>query len=163
MMTSVQIMTKPSLSIEYDGIVNLCREQRWTEQYVALRNQFSHLLLTEKVNVSDSRHWLRSANIRAIGLVKGELLCGVALLYLNKGSEFCFFTHQQGKGIGHQLLTLIEKEATQIHLSKIWAWTLKNNKRAITCFVNHGFELTQATHRYYQGKTLEGVIFEKYL
>lgn len=62
--------------------VDLKAASEYLDQYVALRNYWHELLLTEPVNLDGTREWLKRDDIEVRGLVEGKILMGIVILYV---------------------------------------------------------------------------------
>ena len=144
-----------------EKIINLKEEESFIEQYVSLRNRYSKLLLTEPVNVAETREWLKSKYIEIRGLVENNILLGVVILYLNRDGEIAFFVKRQNMGIGRKLLKNIERVAKEKNLQSIWAWVLFDNVAAKKTFRKNGYTMEIESTRSYAGEGRTGVIFRK--
>ena len=116
------------------------------------------------MNIPETKEWIKkSDDVEVRGLVQNNILLGVAILYLNREGEVAFFTKEQRKGIGSQLLRAIEEVAREKKLKDVWAWVLSSNTVAQKSFMKNGYLLEQKTQRRYNDKDLEGFIFRKKL
>ena len=59
-----------------EKIIDLKMTEKFTEEYVSLRNHYCEFLLTKPVNVSETRAWLKSNGIEVRGIVGNATLLG---------------------------------------------------------------------------------------
>lgn len=146
-------------------VVNLEKEEFFIEQYVNLRNNYCELLLTEPVNILETKQWFKRKDIEVRGIAHGTVLLGAVVLYLIRNGEVAFFVRHEfrGKGIGSALLNIIEKAAEERKLNNLWAWVLSDNISAQKTFVKNGYVLGIETERMYRGEKKRGVVFNKKL
>jgi hypothetical protein len=142
-------------------VINLKDEGSFIAQYVELRNKYSEMLLTAPVNVEETKKWLENEDIEVIGVVKGEVLLGVAILYLHRADEIAFFVRTPNCGVGGYLLKVVERSARDKRIESIWAWVLDNNVAARKAFTKAGYTLEKEADKYFERKLKKGVIFRK--
>jgi ribosomal protein S18 acetylase RimI-like enzyme len=147
--------------VDSDRIVDLKKEPDFLEQYVEMRNQYREVLLTEPVDIAETRDWVRSDGIEISGLVRGRSLLGAAVLYLGNGGEIAFFARQPNEGIGSKLLEAIESVARKQKLSEVWAWVLSDNTIARRAFMKNGYRLDAESERTHHHEARSGVILRK--
>jgi ribosomal protein S18 acetylase RimI-like enzyme len=141
--------------------VNLKKEPEYLFQYMALRNKYRASLLTDTVTIAGTKTWIENRKIEAFGFLQRKKLVGVVILYLKKKGEIAFFVGQQNRGIGTRLLTRIVDLARRKRLPYVWAWVLKDNKRAQHVFKKTGFVQFRKAVRKYRGKQRQGLIFKR--
>jgi len=144
-----------------DRIVNLKEEPDFVAQYVSLRNLYCDLLLTTPVNVPETKTWLERDDIEIRGIVRGNELIGIAILYLNRKGEIAFFAKHLHSGIGSRLLSVIETTARERGLQEVWAWVLTENTNAQKTFLKNGYRSDGESTKRYMGAEKTGVIFRK--
>jgi RimJ/RimL family protein N-acetyltransferase len=79
--------------------------------------------------------WGIKANMQPIGV------CGLKNI-TNKDCEYWGYIGEKvywGKGIGRQIMDLMEKKAKEIHLKSIWLKVLNDNERAYKLYQNTGY------------------------
>jgi len=138
-------------------IIDLKQREDFLQQYVDLRNSYADLLLTNPVSTSDTKAWIKKVGIEIRGVVKERALCGVAILYVDKGGEVSFFAERKGEGVGSKLLGIIEDVAKEKGLKSIWAYVLKENEIARRVFEKNGYSRGKVTERIYNGILRKGV------
>jgi len=107
--------------------IDLKTNLKYIEQYIELRNQYSELLLTKKVNYKETLEWLKIKDIEIYGIVEDDILKGVIILYINKGNELTFFVKEKQKGYGTILLKYMEEIAIKKNIKQLYAWVLEKN------------------------------------
>jgi GNAT superfamily N-acetyltransferase len=142
-------------------IVDLKEEPDFLEQYVEMRNQYREFLLTEPVDLAETRDWARREEIEIRGLARGRTLLGAAVLYVGKGGEIAFFARHPNEGIGSKLLDVIESVARDRKLSEVWAWVLSDNPAAGRVFMKNGYRLDAESVRTHHHKARNGIILRK--
>lgn len=142
---------------------DLKQPESFIEQYVALRNSYTELLLTSPVNLAETKEWLKKDDIEIRGFVEDNALLGAVILYLDRNGEVAFFAGEKGKGIGSKLLVLIEDTARRKKLQLIWSWVLKENHIAQRVFEKNGFKKEGETIREYRGMPRQGIEYKKIL
>lgn len=147
--------------VDSDRIVDLKKEPDFLEQYVEMRNQYREVLLTEPVDIAETRDWVRSDGIEISGLVRGRSLLGAVVLYLGNGGEIAFFARHPNEGIGSKLLEAIESVAREQKLSEVWAWVLSDNTIARRAFMKNGYRLDAESERTHHHEARSGVILRK--
>jgi len=128
---------------------------------VSLRNLYCDLLLTTPVNVPETKTWLESDDIEICGIVRGNELIGVAILYLNRKGEIAFFAKYLRSGIGSRLLSVIETAAGDRGLREVWAWVLAENTNAQKTFLKNGYRSIGESTKSYMDVKKTGVIYRK--
>lgn len=146
-----------------ERVVDLKKEESFVEQYINLRNSYTGMLLTEPVNLSGTREWLKKADIEVIGLAEDNALLGAVILYLDRDGEIAFFAGEKNRGIGSKLLVLIEDVAKQKMLQSVCSWVLKENLIAQRVFEKNGFRKEGETVREYKGMSRQGIEYKKIL
>jgi GNAT superfamily N-acetyltransferase len=145
-------------------VIDLKKEKKLLQQYVDLRNQYVHLLLTLPVFLDKTEEWLRKTDTEVRGIVQDETLYGVAILYVNMGGEIAFFVREQNKGLGSQLLNIIETVAMERGVKAVWAWVLDNNEIAQKVFEKSGYMREERIEKkVYNQKDYQGIIYRKEL
>ncbi len=143
--------------------IDLKKEIRFIEQYITLRNNYSDLLLTNPVNKNDTLKWFENKEIEISGIIEKDKLIGVVILYINKGGEVAVFVKDRNKGIGKQLISIIEEIAKKHNLNFIYAWVLKCNNNAKKLFEKCGFFKEGFEFKKYNGVLFEGIKYKKFL
>jgi hypothetical protein len=149
--------------IDCDYVVNLKVEKNFIEQYVQLRNLYCDFLVTNPVNIEETKQWLRREDIEIRGIVHNNLLVGVVILFLNRKGEITFFSRIGHPGLGSKLLSIIELAAKEKGLREIWAWVLYDNSIAQKTFLKNGYQKKERSTKKYNGKIMKGIIFKKEL
>jgi predicted acetyltransferase len=144
-------------------IIDLKKDEFFIPQYVELRNHYVDLLLTNAVTVDETKEWLVKENIEVRCFVDQHVLIGVVILYLNKGGEVAFFVKNRHRGVGSQLLKVIEEVAKGRKLNSLWAWVMSSNLAAQKTFIKNGYLMEGETERRYRNKILQGFVFRKKL
>ncbi len=149
--------------IEPDRIINLKQATDYIQPYIDLRNRYCELLLTEPINVTDTIEWLKRDDIEIRGVVRGNGLVGIVILFLNRAGEIAFFTESKGLGQGSELLSIIEGVAKEKGLREFWAWVRHDNMIAQRTFLKNGYRREEETAKQYRGQTMKGFVFRKKL
>jgi len=144
-------------------VIDLKNDNTYIDQYLLLRNSYVDLLLTSFVNISNTKKWIKRSDIEIRGLVQDDTLWGVVILYLRKNGEIAFFVKTPNKGVGSNLIPIIERVAKQKNLSSIWAWVLEDNMIAQHVFKKNGFKIEGTTKKRLNGIIKNGIIFRKYI
>jgi ribosomal protein S18 acetylase RimI-like enzyme len=144
---------------ENEVIINLKEDDGFVKEYVLLRNHYCDVLGTDPVNMAETRRWLKRVDIEVMGLVRGGILSGVAILYLHRDGEIAFFTKDPNQGAGGKLLAAILEVARWRKLDSVWAWTEVNNGLARRVFEKYGFSNEGIFMRTYRGLDKEGIKF----
>jgi len=144
-------------------IIDLKKDEFFVPQYVELRNYYADFLLTDSVTVDETKEWLVQANIEVRCLVEDHVLVGVVILYLDKEGEVAFFVKNKNRGIGSQLLKVIEDVAEEKSLHSLWAWVVSSNIAARKTFTKNGYLLEGEAERRHRNKRLQGFVFRKTL
>ncbi len=144
-------------------VIDLKEETGYIEQYIHLRNSHIDMLLTSPVNKDDTMKWLERRDVEIRGVVDGDVLAGVVILYLGREGEVAFFAKDKNKGMGTRLLSIIEDIARKMNLPFIWAWVLKDNKIAKHVFEKSGFLNDGVQTREHDGILYDGVKYKKLL
>lgn len=142
-------------------IVDLKSKTKYLEQYVQLRNQFCELLLTEPVTLDGTKQWLQTVDVEIRGIIEDNMLLGCAILYIGKNGEVTFFARDNNRGIGTQLLGIIEDIAVGRKLKTIWSWVLEDNRIAQRVFEKCGFLRGVDSIRRYRKVEKNGITFIK--
>ncbi len=144
-------------------IIDLKQREDFLQQYVDLRNSYAGLLLTNPVSASDTKEWIKNVGIEIRGIVKEHGLCGVAILYLDKGGEVSFFVKRKGEGVGSRLLEIIEGVAKEKGLKSIRAYVLQENEIARRVFEKNGYSRGKMTEKSYRGVLRKGIEYKKFI
>jgi ribosomal protein S18 acetylase RimI-like enzyme len=142
-------------------VINLKSEGSFIAQYVELRNKYCDLLLTESVNIEETKKWIKSENVEVVGVVKGDALLGAAILYLHRAGEIAFFVRTPNHGTGSNLLKLLERIARDRGIVNMWAWVLEENIAAQRTFIKAGYALEKESSKYFERRLRKGVVFRK--
>jgi ribosomal protein S18 acetylase RimI-like enzyme len=142
-------------------IIDLKKDEFFVPQYVELRNHYVDLLLTDSVTVDETKEWLVKANIEVRCFVDNHVLVGVVILYLDKEGEVAFFVKNRNRGIGSQLLKVIEEVAKEKRLNSLWAWVMSSNLTAQKTFTKNGYLLEGETEKKFRNKIFRGFVFRK--
>jgi len=142
-------------------VIDLKNDDAFLEQYVALRNSYTDLLLTAPVTRETTREWLKRDDIEIRALADDNTLMGVVILYLGRDNEIAFFVREKKRGIGTELLYIIEDVASEKGMGYIWAWVREDNLIAQKAFEKRGFSPDGAAARTYQGAIIPGVRYRK--
>jgi len=143
--------------------IDLKTNLKYIEQYIELRNQYSELLLTKKVNYKETLEWLKIKDIEIYGIVEDDILKGVIILYINKGNELTFFVKEKQKGYGTILLKYMEEIAIKKNIKQLYAWVLEKNIIASKVFEKNGYKETGTSIKIFDGKKYKGYIYKKNL
>ncbi|MBI3399381.1 MAG: GNAT family N-acetyltransferase [Deltaproteobacteria bacterium] len=146
-----------------EEIIDFKKHEYLIEQYVILRNSYAEQLLTSPVNISDTKEWLKLDDVEIRGIVRDDVLLGVAILYLHRDGEVAFFVKDKNKGTGSKLLKIIEVVSIEKKIKLIWGWVLKDNLIAQRVFEKSGFLRGSVNERQYKGLIKQGYIYKKYL
>jgi len=138
-------------------IIDLKEKEDFLDQYIHLRNKYVECLLTSPVTLSETKEWLKKSDIEVRGLVQDNVLVGVVILYLNRGGEIAFFVKEPNKGIGSQLLQIIQPVAKKKGLKSVWAWVLDENSIAQRTFEKNGFVKRGLSQRKDKGSMKQGI------
>jgi ribosomal protein S18 acetylase RimI-like enzyme len=149
--------------IESDRIINLKQATDCIQPYIELRNRYCELLLTDPVKVTETKEWLKQDDIEIRGVMRGNALVGIVILFLNRAGEIAFFSERKGLGHGSELLSIIEGVAKEKGLREVWAWVLRDNMIAQGAFLKNGYRREEETAKEYRGQTLKGFVFRKKL
>jgi RimJ/RimL family protein N-acetyltransferase len=144
-------------------IIDLKKEEAFIEAYVSLRNCYANLLLTKAVNATETKEWLKRADIETRAILLDSELVGATVLYLHRNGEIAFFAKEANQGIGEELLRLIEQVAREKRLKSVWAWVLNNNFPAQRVFEKNGFVKEVIVKRMHEGVMKEGIRYRKIL
>jgi predicted acetyltransferase len=142
-------------------IIDLKQNELFIPQYVELRNHYVDLLLTNSVTVDETKEWLGREDVEIRCLIEDNVLTGAAILYLNKKGEVAFFVRNTHRGIGSQLLKVIEEVAKEKKLNSLWAWVMSSNMAAQKTFIKNGYLLEGETEKKYRDKVFPGFVFRK--
>jgi ribosomal protein S18 acetylase RimI-like enzyme len=144
-----------------DKIVNLKLELDLIPQYVELRNNYTELLMTDKVGLEETLNWLKTADIEIRGMVINGVLEGVVILYLNRKNEVAIFSRCKVKGIGTKLLDVIRTTAFEKGLTEVWAWIRNDNWPATALFKKCGYTVLVQVERVFRGHPVLGTEYKK--
>jgi hypothetical protein len=111
------------------------------EQYVALRNKYHNLINSREVSVEETIEWLSKSHTIIYGIIEGDVLLGVVVIYVDRDHELTFFSRTSGKGIGTVLLKLADEIAKEHKIEQLWAWTFCDNVPARKSFIKNGWIL----------------------
>jgi len=142
-------------------VIDLREDDTFVGQYVALRNSYTDLLLTAPVTMEATREWLRRDDIEIRVLSDDDTLMGAVILYLGRDNEIAFFAREQKRGIGTELLYIIEDVARRKGLGHIWAWVREDNLIAQKAFIKRGFSPVGTASRTFLGAVIPGVGYRK--
>jgi ribosomal protein S18 acetylase RimI-like enzyme len=142
-------------------VINLKDDGSFIAQYVELRNKYCELLLTESVDVEETKKWIKNENVEIVGVVKGDALVGVAILYIYRAGEIAFFVRTPNHGTGSYLLKIVERIARDRGIMNIWAWVLDENIAAQRTFVKAGYAIEEISSKYFKRILRKGVVFRK--
>ena len=142
-------------------VINLKDEGSFIAQYVELRNKYCELLLTVSVSVEETKTWIENEEVEVVGVVKGDALLGVAILYLHRAGEIAFFVRTPNHGTGSYLLKVVERIARDKGIVNIWAWVLEENIAAQRTFIKVGYALEKESSKYFERRLRKGVVFRK--
>ncbi len=144
-------------------MINLREVPEYVVQYVELRNRNYKALISSMMTVEDTREWLAQAGIEVRCIVEDGTVAGAIALNSDRGGELTFFAAKKNTGIGTELIAVMEKVGRDAGLEKLWAWTAKGNVPSRRAFEKNGFRLKNTLAKEYDGKRIEGVIYEKSL
>ncbi len=145
------------------NIVLIKDDLNFIKQYVELRNFYSDLLLTEKVNVEQTVEWINQNDVDVVGIADQNIILGIVMIYYNKDGEVTVFAREKNKGIGSILLDIGEKTARK-RINTIWSWVLEDNKIAKHVFLKNGYFVSEESkERIFNGKNYFGTVFKKYI
>lgn len=144
-------------------IIDLKKDESFIAQYVDLRNRYIELLLTNTVTVTETKEWLTNKDVEVRCVIEDNVLIGAVILYLKRKGEIAIFVKDQKRGIGTELLKVIEKVAKEKNLNSIWAWALKDNFIAQRVFEKNGFVKEGADEREYKEIIKHGIKYKKNL
>jgi predicted acetyltransferase len=142
-------------------VINLKDEVSFIAQYVELRNKYCELLLTVPVSVEETKKWIENGDGEVVGVVEGDALLGVAILYLHRAGEIAFFVRTPNSGVGAYLLKVVERIARDKGIVNIWAWVLDKNIAAQRTFIKAGYALEKESFKYFERRLIKGVVFRK--
>jgi RimJ/RimL family protein N-acetyltransferase len=145
-----------------ERVLNLKKHLRLLPQYVELRNSYCELLLTQPVDIRETRHWIDNASVEVRVIEENNYLLGVALLYLDKDGEVAFFSRHKNKGTGTKLLKMIDNIAIHKSLKSIWAWVREDNIIAARVFEKCGYCAMSRDERLYNDKLVIGIKYIKH-
>jgi len=141
--------------------INLKTHRAYVQQYLELRNALRDMLLTRELTLEETIPWLDKTDTEIRCLVDHQEVVGVVMLYLEKNGEISFFTRYPRKGLGSELLRIIEHVAKERNVDKIWAWVLTTNQAAQAAFEKNGFTRETITTKRLGSREYSGVIFTK--
>lgn len=144
-------------------VVDLKNNEVYLKQYVDLRNSYKALLLTNPVTVKQTEDWLKIEDIEIRCIVENNIVIGVVILYINKGGEIAFFVKTPGRGVGSNLLQVIEPIAREKEMRSIWAWVLSSNMAAQKAFTKNGYMFEREQKRIFKNKEYNGIVYRKEL
>ena len=142
-------------------VVDLKKEDGLVKEYIALRNKYTDLLLTDPVSLKDTLEWLKKTDAQIRVLLKDNIVEGVVILYINREGEVAFFSRASNKGAGTQLLGIAEDVAKDLGMSSIWAFVLKTNTIAQHVFEKCGFKKEAEVVRKFNGEDKPGFRYIK--
>lgn len=142
-------------------IIDLKKDEFFIPQYVELRNHYVDLLLTNSVSADETKEWLGREDVEIRCLIEDNVLTGAAILYLNKKGEVAFFVKNRNRGVGSQLLKVIEEVAKGKKLNSLWAWVMSSNLAAQKTFIKNGYLLEGETEKRFRDKVFPGFVFRK--
>ena len=142
-------------------MINLKDESSFIAQYVELRNKYREFLVTVPVNVEETKKWIDNEDVEVVGVVRGDALLGVAILYLYRAGEIAFFVRTPNCGVGAYLLKVVERIARDKGIVNIWAWVLEENIAAQRTFIKAGYVLEKESSKYFEKRLRRGVVFRK--
>jgi GNAT superfamily N-acetyltransferase len=144
-------------------IIDLKKDKSFIAPYVDLRNRYIELLLTNAVTVTETKEWLTNKDVEVRCVIEDNILIGAVILYLKRKGEIAIFVKDQKRGIGTELLKVIEKVAKEKNLNSIWAWVLKDNFIAQRVFEKNGFVKEGTNEREYKAIIKHGIKYKKNL
>jgi ribosomal protein S18 acetylase RimI-like enzyme len=142
-------------------VVDLKKREDLLPQYVEMRSAHAALLLSAPVDLAGTKKWLESAGIVIRGLAEDNVLLGAVILYAAKKGEVTFLARETNRGIGSQLLDLVDEMAREAGLKKVWAWVLLENTIAQRVFEKKGYLKLGTFEREYQGTVKKGIRYER--
>jgi len=151
------------MNLNVPKIIDLKKNEFFIAQYVDLRNRYVELLLTNPISVPETKEWLGREDVEIRCLIEDNVLTGAAILYLNKKGEVAFFVKNRNRGVGSQLLKVIEEVAKGKKLNSLWAWVMSSNLAAQKTFIKNGYLLEGETEKRFKDKVFPGFVFRKKL
>jgi len=145
------------------NIIDLKKNLQYLEQYIVLRNSYTHKLLTDKVRLLDTKEWIKNKLIYVLIAVENNTLLGVVILYLNKNNEIAIFTKNSNKGIGSILLSEMEKLAIRSKIPYLYSWVENTNEISIALFIKQKYIKIAQDVKSYNNINHQGIIFKKEL
>lgn len=142
-------------------VVDLKENAGFIRQYVDLRNRYVDLLLTREVLREETGEWLEKPEVEVRCLVEGDVLAGAVILYLGRGGEVAFFVREPGKGVGSELLRIIEGVGMERGLRSLWAWVLRTNIPALKTFLKNHYIIDGETEKWHKGSAYRGYLLKK--
>jgi len=145
-------------------VIDLKKQEHLIRQYVDLRNSYADLLLTHPVTLTETKEWLTHKDVEVRCLIENGVLLGAAILYLSRGGEIAFFARDPNKGLGGELLNIIETVALKRGLKAVWAWALEHNEIAQKVFERNGYIKKETPEiKVYNQEDYRGIVFRKAL
>lgn len=131
-------------------IKKINNDKELLKQYVKLRNKYSDILLSDKVDYKGTLEWLKKVKVSIFAEVAEDKVLGVLVLYHDKKNEICFFVKTPKQGIGTKLLKHIE------HFKDMWAFVADDNYASQGAFLKAGYEVEKTTFK----KNICGFIYK---
>ncbi len=141
--------------------IDLKTHRSYVQQYLDLRNALRDLLLTRQLTLEETIPWLDTTDTEIRCLVDDHIVVGVVMLYLEKNGEVSLFTKYPRKGLGSELLCIIEQVARERKIEKIWSWVLATNQAALGAIQKNGKTREAITTKRFGSREFTGVIFTK--
>lgn len=143
--------------------IDLRRATEFIDQYIELRNSYADILLTQPVLLKPTKEWLKkNKEVEVRGLVDDNgILLGVVILYLFRAGEVAILVREKKRGIGTQLLGMIEKVALEKELNALWAWVLDENIAAQRFFEKNDYKQLAKIQRNYNSRMFDGIKYQK--
>lgn len=144
-------------------ILDLKKNKDKIKKYILLRNKYSGIILTRRVNISETIKWLEEKDVEVFIDVEKNKLIGASILHSYRKGEITIFVDEKSKKIGTKLLKRLEKSAKTNNLHKVWAWTSIKNPIASIFFIKNGYIPLNFEEKHYKNKKIRGIIYEKIL
>ena len=119
------------------------------------------MLLTAPVTAAETRAWLKQDGVEVLGLTEDDQLTGAVVLYKDRDNEIAFFAKERGRGIGTELLRIVEDAGGRWGIRTFRAWVLRRNLAAQKAFEKAGFSRSGESTRTHEGKTEPGFEYRK--